>query len=87
MGQYLDANDSIIWEKIRVSGHSQGGGHAGFISKLKKVDRCIIFANRDWMAAYQEHAKWMQRSGLTDADDYYGFVHRNDANAWGQTTK
>jgi hypothetical protein len=82
-GQFLDSQDSIIWSKVRVAGHSQGGNHAGFISKLYSVDRCIIFSSRDWMAFYQEPAKWVQRPGLTDSTAYFGFVHALDTNAYG----
>ncbi len=82
-GQFLNSQDSIIWTKVRVAGHSQGGNHAGFISKLFAVDRCIIFSSRDWMAYYQEPAKWVQRTGLTDSSAYFGFVHSLDANAYG----
>ncbi|MFW5725829.1 MAG: BPSS1187 family protein, partial [Bacteroidota bacterium] len=81
--QYLNASDSIIWSKVAFSGHSQGGGHAGIISKLEQVDRVIIFASRDYMAIYGEHAKWMQRPGKTPPDSYFGFTHRLDTNAYG----
>lgn len=82
-GQFLNVQDSIIWSKVRVAGHSQGGNHAGFISKLSAVDRCLIFSSRDWMAYYQEPAKWVQRPGLTDSTAYFGFVHALDTNAYG----
>ena len=81
--QYLDEEGGLDWSRIVVAGHSQGSGHAGILAKDHAVDRCILIAGRDWLALYQEHAEWMQRTGLTPPDRYYGFIHRRDAQAWG----
>jgi len=32
-GQYLTSG-SLDWSKVVISGHSQGGGHAGVLTKL-----------------------------------------------------
>jgi hypothetical protein len=68
----------INWNKIIVSGHSQGGGHAGIISKIKEVDRVAMFAAMDWMPTLNRNADWITWNSLTPKDRYYGFVHEHD---------
>ena len=76
-GQYFSGND-ILWNKIIVSGHSQGGGHAGIISKVKRVDRVVMFAATDWINQLNRNADWITWNGITTADRYYGFTHQKD---------
>lgn len=76
-GQYFSGNQ-INWDKIIVSGHSQGGGHAGIISKIEKVDRVVMFAAMDWIALLKRNADWITWNGLTPSDRYYGFTHQYD---------
>lgn len=76
-GQYMDG-DSIQWNKIIVSGHSQGGGHAGIISKLYEVDRVVMFAATDWITPLVRNADWITWDGPTPANKYYGFIHEED---------
>lgn len=47
-GQYLDAQTNLVWPKIVISGHSQGGTHAGLIAKYHPVARSIMFAGSEW---------------------------------------
>ncbi len=75
--QYYSGNN-ILWDKIIVSGHSQGGGHAGFISKIKQVDRVVMFAAMDWIPLLNRNADWITWTGPTTPNRYYGFVHEND---------
>ncbi len=89
-GQYFSGNQ-IHWNKIIVSGHSQGGGHAGIISKIKQVDRVAMFAATDWIVLLNRNADWITWNGPTSPDKYYGFTHQNDEavnfeklqNTWG----
>jgi hypothetical protein len=76
-GQYLNGNE-IQWEKIIVSGFSQGGGHAGIISKIKQVERVVMFAAMDWIPLLNRNADWISWSGPTSESRYYGFTHQND---------
>ncbi|MFP9118329.1 T9SS type A sorting domain-containing protein [Flavobacterium sp. RNTU_13] len=75
--QYMNG-DNIQWNKIVVSGHSQGGGHAGIISKLYEVDRVVMFAATDWVTALARTAEWITWNGATPTNRYYGFVHQDD---------
>lgn len=76
-GQYYSGNQ-IQWHKIIVSGHSQGGGHAGIISKIKPVKRVVMFAAMDWIPLLDRNADWITWNGLTSTDRYFGFAHQND---------
>jgi hypothetical protein len=76
--QYLDAKDNIRWEKILVSGHSQGGGHAGILGKKHRVARVVMFAAMDWNARAQSPANWIVAPGLTPPSEFYGFSHQQD---------
>ena len=76
-GQYYSGNQ-IEWEKVIVSGHSQGGGHAGIISKIKQVDRVVMFAAMDWITLLNRNADWINWNGQTADHKYYGFTHQND---------
>jgi hypothetical protein len=70
--------DSIQWKKIIVSGHSQGGGHAGLIGKTKTVDRVVMFAAMDWMFPLDRTAGWISWKGATSPERFYGFSHEKD---------
>lgn len=76
-GQYYSSNQ-IQWDKIILSGHSQGGGHAGIISKIKQVDRVAMFAAMDWIVLLNRNADWITWNGPTPPESYYGFTHEND---------
>lgn len=75
--QFYSGNQ-ILWNKIVVSGHSQGGGHAGLISKIKPVDRVLMFAAIDWISLLTRNADWITWPGATAKNKYYGFIHQND---------
>lgn len=66
---YRDPSGQIRWDRVVVSGHSQGAGHAAFIGKLERVARVVLFAGT-------EPAPWTSSGTFaTPAADYYGFVH------------
>lgn len=75
--QYIDDN-SIVWNKIAISGHSQGGGHAAIISKIKRVDRAILFATADWIPALNRFPDWLNWISETPSENYVGFIHELD---------
>lgn len=74
---YFTGNE-VNWDKIIVSGHSQGGGHAGIISKIKEVSRVVMFAATDWIAPLSRNADWITWPGQTPTNVYYGFIHGQD---------
>ncbi len=42
-GQFVKPNGAVDWGKIRISGHSQGSGHAGLIATRESVARMCTF--------------------------------------------
>lgn len=68
------AEDSIKWEKIIVSGHSQGGGHAALIGIEKRVNRVLMFAApNDYSYVYDAPAAWTSIVPLTPDSLVYAF--------------
>ncbi len=88
-GQFLDAAGGVRWADVAVSGHSQGGSSALFISKTRPVERTILFATVDWILyPTNRQPEWFTRLSLTPPERIYGFTHRQDAvdgNFWQQT--
>lgn len=77
-GQYLIGQE-IQWNKVVVSGHSQGGGHAGFMAKDRVLARVIMFASpNDYDAVNEAAAAWTSAPHLTPDSAYYAFGNRFD---------
>ncbi|MEN0045710.1 MAG: hypothetical protein AAF806_01490 [Bacteroidota bacterium] len=76
-GQYL-SNGEIVWSKIKLGGHSQGGNHAGYIGKIVELERSLMFASNDWLPVLGRTAAWMSADGLTPPTRYFSFAHRRD---------
>ena len=76
--QYL-TDGEISWNKILVSGHSQGAGHAAFIANQRSVKRALMFAGpNDWSDFYQKPANWLAAPGQTSSSNQYAFLHLRD---------
>jgi hypothetical protein len=69
-GQFLSGSD-VDWSKVVVAGHSQGGGHAFYISKIKSVERAISFASIDWNSNFNQGAAWINMTGATPVSKLY----------------
>ncbi len=87
-GQFLDINGEIIWNKIAVAGHSQGGGHAAMIGKNHVLSRVICLASpkdnyRTPTANNPQYlgviAPWINQDHVTPTDRYFTFTHIADA--------
>lgn len=76
-GDYLD-NGQPYWRNTVVAGHSQGGGHAGFIAKNHLVERCILISAADWVGEQSDLANWLYWPSATPAKRIYGFTHLQD---------
>jgi hypothetical protein len=84
--QYLDAQGGVVWSKVSLSGNSQGAGHAGYISKVRRVYRAGLYAGpSDWVLAANVPVSWYSQPSQTPAAAIFGFVHAPDtlANASG----
>lgn len=77
-GQYL-AGGAIDWSKVIISGHSQGGGHAGVMTKLYALNRACYFASpADWSLFFNAPAAWTSRPDMTATARQFGFTHLLD---------
>ena len=47
-GQFLDGS-TVIWSKVIMAGHSQGGGNAAVMGKFYPVKKVIMFSMMDYM--------------------------------------
>jgi hypothetical protein len=65
----FSTNGEPRWDRIIVAGHSQGGGHAAMIARLRVVRRAVLFAST-------EPAPWTATAFATPTRRLYGFVHR-----------
>lgn len=74
--RFLLAGERPKWSQIAISGHSQGGGHAAMIAKIRLVARVVMFsavtdslegASVPWVATH-----------VTPSDRYYGLDHDRD---------
>lgn len=77
-GQFL-AGGTVDWSKVVISGHSQGGGHAGVMTKLYAMYRACYFSSpADWRNVANVPATWTTRANVTDASKQFGFSHVQD---------
>ena len=77
--QYLTASNTLRWNKIIVSGHSQGSGHACYLGKKNLVDRVVMFSGpNDYSTFYNESANWISEIGDTPLDKQFSLLHTQD---------
>ncbi|MDH4471970.1 MAG: T9SS type A sorting domain-containing protein [Fluviicola sp.] len=78
-GQFYSGS-TILWNKIALAGHSQGGGHAAFIAKQNTVDRVVLLASpKDYFTApLSKAAAWINSPSTTPPCRYYALTHEDD---------
>lgn len=76
-GQYL-VSGQVDWSKVILAGHSQGGGHAFYISKKVSLSKAISFASIDWNTYYNSSAAWIFDAGLTPVSKMYSIISTKD---------
>lgn len=77
---YIDTeSETIRWNFVILSGHSQGSGHAHYLAKKKQADRLVMFAGpNDFNIRFQRPANWLQISGLTPMNKQFALLHEKD---------
>jgi hypothetical protein len=79
-GQYLDGQNAIRWEKVSVSGNSQGAGHASYIGKVRKVYRVGMYAGpSDWVKKTNQAPAWFSLASQTPSSAFFGYNHIPDS--------
>lgn len=80
--QFLIGGNSLNWAKIVISGHSQGGGHAGIIGRYHPVARVVMFAAMDFNGLANSPANWIAHPettpNATPPERFWGFSHTRD---------
>ncbi len=77
-GQYL-ASGAVNWALITVAGHSQGSGHAGFLAKIRDLNRVVMFSGPgDSGATAGSSAEWLSLPNVTPVARQFGFTHTAD---------
>ncbi len=67
------SGNNLNWNKIIVSGHSQGGGHAAYIAKQHQVKRCLMFASpNDYSSNFNSPANWTSDISISPDSIYFG---------------
>ena len=79
-GQYL-AEGGMIWSRIALAGHSQGGGHAQLLAKDHAVARVVVLGSpNDYNPRHGGPAPWYG-GGATPPGRMFAFVHEQDTQA------
>ncbi len=77
--RFLGEDGMIIWEKVVVSGHSQGAGHAAMIAKVYRVSQVGMFAGPpDYSMVFGTPPDWLSSAGETPQGRFFGFGHSDD---------
>jgi hypothetical protein len=74
--RYL-SGDRVLWNRIVLAGHSQGGGESAYIAHLHRAQGVLMFASpvaTDGTVV----ASWMPDHGATPMSRYYGFDDVHD---------
>ncbi len=78
-GQYLTASNTPRWDKIIISGHSQGAGHASYLGKIYSVNRVVMFSGpNDYSTFFDAPANWLSESGETPLSKHFSLLHERD---------
>lgn len=77
-GQFVNGG-TPVWSKIVIAGHSQGGGHAGVMTRLFNLSRAVYFSSPpDWSSRANAPASWTTFPSLTPTAAQFGFGNVDD---------
>lgn len=77
--QFLEGS-TPAWDKILVSGHSQGGGDAAFIGSIRRVEGVLMLSSVVDSSSTTpiQPATYLTTGHVTPLDRYIGFDHTRD---------
>lgn len=80
-GSYL-AGDTPRWDRIVVSGLSQGAGMAAYIAKSVKVRRVVLFSSPwDFTQPGRSLAPWIGGASVTPPERWFAEYHKRELTA------
>lgn len=71
-------NGQIDWAHVVLAGHSQGSGHAVYISKMFAVHGVLMTGGPQDYLTKTGPVAWIQKPGQTESARYFSFLHRDD---------
>ena len=74
--EYLRGGE-VVWERVVLAGHSQGGGHAALLGKRYRMKRVVMLGSPvdHWGGT---PSAWLARPGATPPERFFGFAHAFD---------
>ena len=76
--QFYEGPD-LIYSKIVLAGHGQGGGHVAYLAQKFAVDRLVLFSSpNDYSNVFIQPATWCKDKFATTSDRFYSLVHKRD---------
>ena len=76
--QFLTGDTAVVWAKVSVAGHSQGGGHALFIAKRYAVWRATAYSSGGDILPSGGRAPWVALPFATPSSALFGFISTAD---------
>ncbi len=78
-GQFLQSSNAIDWSKVITGGHSQGSGHASYLSKQYPVERVLMFSGpNDYSDFFAGGANWLGSPGTTSTGRHFVYLSLYD---------
>ncbi|MEK6783739.1 MAG: hypothetical protein AABY93_18710 [Bacteroidota bacterium] len=76
--QFYEGSE-LMYSKLVLAGHSQGGGHAAYLAQKYSVDRVVLFSSpNDFSDGDSAAASWCSDEFATSLDRFYGLTHKRD---------
>jgi len=67
------------WNKIISAGHSQGAGHAGYLGKMFKLSRVLMFSGpQDYLDDLHKPGAWQSKKSATPPSRFFAFLNLKD---------
>lgn len=78
------SGDELVWDKLVLSGFSQGSGHASYLAMEHKIARLVLFSSGADNIVYDiatndyEQAPWVLKPRATPPSRHFGILHSED---------
>jgi dienelactone hydrolase len=77
--QYVTAEGVLAWDKVGLTGQSQGAGHAALMATRRKVARVVLFGGpKDHSLRLDKPAAWLAEAKATPLNRFFCFNHSED---------
>ena len=68
-----------MWNKISSAGDSQGAGNAGYLGKMFKLSRVLMFSGpQDYLDDLRKPGAWQSKETATPPSRFFAFLHLKD---------